>query len=270
MAIRMNPTIELLKSHRSIRKFKDRPVGDELVRIIMETAQCAATSSHVQAYTVLRVIDQAVRREIAELSGPQVWVEQAPVFLVFCADLTRLKTACSMHAKEMAQGFAEQFVVATVDTALLAQNAMITAESLGLGGVYIGGIRNDPQKICDLLHIPEKAYPVFGMCLGYPDQTPPIKPRLPLEAIFKSDRYERENEEGFLKAYDRVTNTYYQRGPQTESPSSPQRTIQPELAAILVTRPCIVNPIDDLGICAPRYPSSTQTLTLTSTLTAGV
>jgi nitroreductase len=210
MAIRINPTIALLKSHRSIREFKDRPVDDALIRIVIETAQCAATSNHVQAYTVVRVIDQKVRREIANLSGPQAWVEQAPVFLVFCADLTRLETACNMHAKEMAQGFAEQFVVATVDTALLAQNAMITAESLGLGGVFIGGIRNDPRKICDLLHIPEKAFPVFGMCLGYPDHAPPLKPRLPAEAIFKIDRYDRENEDGFLQAYDRITNAYYQ------------------------------------------------------------
>ena len=206
----MNPTIDLLKSHRSIRKFKDTPVDDEIVRIIIETAQCAATSNHVQAYTVIRVIDKKVRREIAKLSGPQAWVEQAPLFLVFCADLTRLEMACGMHAKEMANGFAEQLVVATVDTALLAQNAMITAESLGLGGVYIGGIRNDPRKICDLLHIPEKAYPVFGMCLGYPDHAPPVKPRLPVEAIFKTDQYDRKSEDGYLKAYDRITNTYYQ------------------------------------------------------------
>lgn len=209
MVFQLNPTIELLKSHRSIRKFENKPVDDELVKVIMETAQCAATSSHVQAYTVIRVIDRTVRREIAELSGPQAWVEQAPVFLVFCADLTRLETACSMHAKEMEKGFAEQFVVATVDTALLGQNAMITAESLGLGGVFIGGIRNDPRKVCDLLRIPEKVYPVFGMCLGYPDQSPPVKPRLPMEAIFKTDQYDRKNEAGFLKAYDRVTNTYY-------------------------------------------------------------
>ena len=210
MANLMNPTIELLKSHRSIRKFKDTLVDDEIARMIIETAQCASTSNHVQAYTVIHVIDKKVRHEIAELSGSQVWVEQAPLFLVFCADLTRLETACSMHTIEMAKGFAEQFVVATVDTALLAQNAMITAESLGLGGVYIGGIRNDPRKICDLLRIPEKAYPVFGMCLGYPDHAPPVKPRLPVEAIFKLDKYDHEGEEGYLKAYDRITNTYYQ------------------------------------------------------------
>lgn len=210
MPNQLNSTIELLTSHRSIRKFKKTEVSDELVRIIIKTAQCAATSSHVQAYTVIQVNDPTIRREIAELSGPQEWVELAPVFLVFCADLNRLEKACSMHAKKMARGFAEQFVVATVDTALLAQNAMIAAESLGLGGVYIGGIRNNPRKVCDLLHIPDKAFPVFGMCLGYPDHAPPVKPRLPLAAIFKTDRYTRENEDRLLEAYDHVANTYYQ------------------------------------------------------------
>ena len=75
MAMQLNPIIKLLTSHRSIRKFKDRPVDDELIRMIIETAQCAATSSHVQAYTVIRVIDKRIRREIAELSGPQIWVK---------------------------------------------------------------------------------------------------------------------------------------------------------------------------------------------------
>ncbi|MCG6911228.1 MAG: oxygen-insensitive NADPH nitroreductase [Deltaproteobacteria bacterium] len=205
----MNATMALQRSHRSIRKFKATPVSIDLVKTIIETAQCAATSSHVQAYTVIQVTDKVVRRRIAELSGPQAWVEQAPVFLVFCADLNRLEKACSLHGKKMAQGFAEQFVVATVDTALLAQNALIAAESLGLGGVYIGGIRNDPQKVCDLLEITGKAYPVFGMCLGYPGHNPPVKPRLPVEAVFKIDRYDRDNEDAFLRAFDRVTNTYY-------------------------------------------------------------
>jgi nitroreductase len=142
MAMQLNPTIELLTSHRSIRKFKDRPVDDELVRMVIETAQCAATSNHVQAYTVIRVIDKAVRREIAKLSGPQVWVAQAPVFLVFCADLNRLETACRMHAKEMANGFAEQFLVATVDTAIIGPECHDHGPIDGSGrGVY----RRHPQ-----------------------------------------------------------------------------------------------------------------------------
>jgi nitroreductase len=205
----MNPTFDLLKSHRSIRKFIDREVDDQMLTAIIAAAQCAATSHFVQAYTVIRVRDTAKRQAISELAGPQVWVARAPVFLVFCADLNRLDSACGMHGNPMDKGSAEQFVTATVDTALLAQNVLLAAESLGMGGVYIGGIRNDPQTVCDLLRIPDQVYPVFGMCLGWPAHDPPTKPRLPVEAVLFTDRYPRHHDTDMLAAYDRTLNHYF-------------------------------------------------------------
>jgi hypothetical protein len=109
----------------------------------------------------------------------------------------------------MEKGWAEQFVTATVDTALLAQNVLLAAESLGMGGVFIGGIRNDPQTICDLLAIPDQVYPVFGMCLGWPAHDPPPKPRLPVAAVLFTDRYPQQHDTDMLAAYDRTTNHYY-------------------------------------------------------------
>lgn len=205
----MNATIDLMKAHRSIRKFSDREVDEKNLKAIVAAAQCAATSHFVQAYTVIRVRDREKRKAIADLAGPQVWVEQAPVFLVFCADLNRLESACRLHDTTTEKGWAEQFVTATVDTALLAQNVLLAAESEGLGGVFIGGIRNDPQTVCDLLEIPDQVYPVFGMCLGYPAHDPPPKPRLPVEAVLFDDRYPRQHDPAMLDEYDRFTNHYY-------------------------------------------------------------
>jgi len=217
----MNQAIDQISRHRSVRKFTDRPIADDLLHTIVRTAQCASTSSHVQAYTIIRVQDKNNRKKIADLSGPQPWVEQAPIFLVFCADLTRLEAACGKHQVSPETGWAEQFVVATVDTALVAQNLMVAAESLGIGGVFIGGIRNDPETVCGLLNIPEMAYPVFGMCLGYPDHTPDIKPRLPLELVLKEDSFfgndmekQRSNDpekapENHLLSYDQTCRDYY-------------------------------------------------------------
>lgn len=213
----MNQTTDLLSNHRSIRKFTNKPVEEALLNTIVNAARCAATSNHVQAYTIIRVKDKENRRQIARLSGPQVWVEQAPIFLVFCADLTRLKSACEIHDSSAETGGAEQFVVATVDTALVAQNLMVAAESHKIGGVFIGGIRNDPQKVCELLDIPDNAYPLFGMCLGYPDQAPDLKPRLPLDLILKEDSFfgkgekkdEKENEKASLDSYDQTCKNYY-------------------------------------------------------------
>jgi nitroreductase len=205
----MNPTIDLLNAHRSIRKFTDREVDDQTLKAIIAAAQCAATSHFVQAYTVIHVRDSEKRQAIAQLAGPQVWVARAPVFLVFCADLNRLEAVCRMHGTDMEKGWAEQFVTATVDTALLAQNVLLAAESLGMGGVFIGGIRNDPRQVCDLLAIPDQAYPVFGMCLGWPAHDPPPKPRLPVEAVLFEDRYPETHDPALIGEYDRVTNHYY-------------------------------------------------------------
>ena len=205
----MNATIETMRAHRSIRKFKDKPVPDEMLEIILASAQCAASSNFVQAYTIIRVDDQQNRQIIAKLSGSQQWIMDAPVFLVFLADLNRLKKACQKHGKEMADGYMEQFIVATVDTALMGQNTLLAAESMGLGGVFIGAIRNNPKKLCEMLNIPEKAYPVFGMCLGYPDDLPVLKPRLPLAAVFKKETYQTDGDDADLEAYDETTRAYY-------------------------------------------------------------
>jgi nitroreductase len=205
----MNAIIDLMKAHRSIRKFADREVDDQTLEAIVAAAQCAATSHFVQAYTVIRVRDMAKRQAIARLAGPQDWVAQAPVFLVFCADFNRLEVVCRIHDTAAEKGWAEQFVTTTVDTALLAQNVLLAAESMGLGGVFIGGIRNDPQTVCDLLAIPDQVYPVFGMCLGWPAHDPPPKPRLPVEAVLFDDRYPEKHDRAALDEYDRVTNHYY-------------------------------------------------------------
>jgi len=205
----MNKVIELLKSHTSVRKFKEQLVDDQLLKEIIQASQYASTSNHIQAYTMIRVKDQDKKKTLANLTGDQPYVEQCPVFLVFCADLNRLEKACRMNNEIIESSSTEVFIMATVDTALIAQNIMIAAESAGLGGVYIGGIRNNPQAVCDLLQIPHHVYPVFGMCLGYPEKINATKPRLPLSLILKEDTYSTDGDEEQLKKYDDLISTYY-------------------------------------------------------------
>ena len=117
----MNATIDLLKAHRSIRKFSDRPIDDRTLSTIIAAAQCAATSHFVQAYTIIRVRDRRTRETIAQLAGPQVWVARAPVFLVFCADLNRLEAACRRSGVDMEKGWAEQFVIPSGEIAVISR-----------------------------------------------------------------------------------------------------------------------------------------------------
>lgn len=205
----MTSITELLKGHRSIRKFTSKKVEQSLINSCIEAGQAAATSSFIQACTVVQVNNKETRSAIAQWSGNQTYVEQAPVFLVFCADMRRHQITCDMHDAEMQSGFTEQFITATVDCALFSQNAVIAAESEGLGIVYIGGIRNQIDKVTDALQLPNLVYPVFGLCLGYPDQNPEVKPRLPLEVVLKQDVYADQNDADLIAEYDNDVRAYY-------------------------------------------------------------
>lgn len=205
----MNNVIKLLNSHRSIRKFTDRTVDQALINSCVQAGQAAATSSFIQACTVIQVNDEKKRADLSEWAGNQIYVKEAPTFLVFCADMNRHKISCDMHGAEMLSGFTEQFITATVDCALFAQNVAIAAESEGLGIVYIGGLRNKIDLVTESLALPDLVYPVFGMCLGYPDQDPEVKPRLPLDVVLKHDSYDSQNDAELIKDYDQDVQTYY-------------------------------------------------------------
>jgi len=205
----MEPIIKLLKSHTSIRKFKNQPIEESLLLSLIEAGQGAATSSFLQGTTVIRIQNMETRRKIADLCGGQKYVENTAEFLVFCADLKRSKSCCNKHKVEFQGDYTEQFIIATVDVALMAQSMVAAAESCGIGICYIGAIRNDPQKITELLNIPKHVYPVFGLCLGYPDQAPEVKPRLPLEVVLKNEVYEDLEDNALIEDYDSKIEEYY-------------------------------------------------------------
>jgi nitroreductase len=164
----MNATLEILTAHRSIRKFTDEPLPDGLLETLCTAAQAAATSSFLQGATLIRVTNPESRSTLARCAGGQGYVETAAEFLVLCADLKRAGNYCHKYGKEFEGDFTEQFIIATVDVALMAQNLVIAAESVGLGICYIGGLRNNPQEVSDLLELPRGVYPVFGLWLSRP------------------------------------------------------------------------------------------------------
>lgn len=203
-----NPVIELLNRHRSIRKFTDQPIKPTLLKELLIAGQSAATSSNLQGVSVIRVTRLETRKALAEVAGGQTYVEEAAEFLVLCADLNRSAWCCEAHGKSMADGMTEHFIIATVDAGLFAQNVVVAAEASGLGICYIGALRNDPQKVSDLLKLPEHVYPVFGLCLGYPAQDPQCKPRLPLDMVLMEEEYQPVNKERVAE-YDETMRSYY-------------------------------------------------------------
>jgi nitroreductase len=198
------PTIDQIHAHYSVRSYKSDPVPCEMIETIVAAGQRASSSSNLQTYSVVAVMDPARRARLRELCGDQEHIEQAPVFLAWCADLSRLERVCQARGYEQVSEYIENFLIAAVDASLAMQNAALAAESLGLGMCYIGGIRNHPREVIDLLRLPMLVFPLTGMTLGWPDVKPHTRPRLPLRAILHWERYDTIGEEQALHEYDRA------------------------------------------------------------------
>jgi FMN reductase (NADPH) len=199
-----NPTLDLIHRHGSVRNYRPDPVPRETIETIVAAGQRTSTSSNLQLYSVVAVTDADRRARLAELGGRQEHIAQAPVFLVWCADLARLDHACALRGYIQVTEYVENFLVAVVDAAIAAQTAALAAEALGLGICYIGSIRNDPAAVIELLELPRLVFPVTGMTVGWPAVEPRVRPRLPLRAVLHWERYDRAGEDEALAEYDRA------------------------------------------------------------------
>jgi FMN reductase (NADPH) len=209
----MNQVIETILNHRSIRKFEERALSQEQIETIVQCAQAASTSSFIQAYSIIGVKDLDKKRRLAEIAGHQAYVESNGHLFIFCADLHRHEVIAETEGHDLTTSLqsTEKFMVGLIDATLAAQNAVIAAESMGLGACYIGGIRNDLEAVCDLLHIPNRVIPLFAVVVGYPQQQPDKKPRLPLNHVYHEETYLQNSEiyKSQIQAYDKTISAYY-------------------------------------------------------------
>lgn len=200
-----NDTMELLLSHRSVRGFLSDPLPTGTLEALVAAAQSASSSSNVQAWSVVAVEDPAAKAELSKIAGNQKHMEECPLLLVWIADLSRTEAMGRRHSYPTdATAFMESFVVSVIDAALAAQNATVALESLGLGMVYIGALRNNPEEVARILKLPPSAVAVFGMCVGYPDPKRPynVKPRLPQRVVLHRNHYDQSLPQEALDSYD--------------------------------------------------------------------
>jgi FMN reductase (NADPH) len=197
------PTIELMHSHGSVRKYTSDAVSVETVETIVAAAQRASTSSNLQVVSVIAVTDAAKRARLSQVCG-QEHVAKAPVVLIWCADLRRLDRACELRGYTQVTDYVENFLVCAVDVGIAAQSGALAAESLGLGICYLGSIRNNVQAVIDLLNIPRLVFPVNGMAIGWPASPPPVRPRFPVSAVLHWEAYEPQPPDAALFDYDRT------------------------------------------------------------------
>ncbi len=196
--------LDVIMNRRTIRKFKSKPVPEELVLKIVEAGQRAPTACSLQTYTIIWVKDEEKRKALWETCGKQQFILEAPVTLAICADVRKLidmvKEYGSETSLEKGYGYAVK-LFAIIDAALAAENMAIAAEALGLGSVFIGGALAN-SKVVEILNLPKGVLPISLLCIGYPDEKPPLRPRFPLEATLFINEYRKLSKNQLKKAVE--------------------------------------------------------------------
>jgi nitroreductase len=200
-----NEVIATILAHRSVRAFLPDPLPEGTLERLVAAASSASTSSNLQTWSVVAVEDPARKARLAELGARQKHIAECPLYLVWCVDHSRLHLA-AQERQMVLEGldFLEPYIVGVVDASLAAQNAAIALESLGLGFVYIGGMRNHPEEVAATLGLPPHVMALFGMCVGYrdPDRPADVKPRLPQQAVLHREQYSTEAHSAAFVEYD--------------------------------------------------------------------
>ena len=218
----MNPTLELIHQHGSCRRYKPDPLPATVIETIVGAGQRASTSSNLQTYSVIAVTDGVKREQLSELCGQQQHIAEAPLFLAFCADLARMERISQLRGYTQVADQTENFLIATLDAGIVAQNTALAAQSLGLGICYIGAIRNNPREVIELLGLPKLVFPITGMTVGYPARQVRQRPRLPLREILHMEQYHAPIDEALAEYDQDMIDTGIYKNRQVPVPGKPE------------------------------------------------
>ena len=189
----MTTVIEMLNRRKSVRAYEDRPISEEDKKLILNAALQAPTAGNMTLYTILDITDPAMKQRLSVTCDNQPFIAQAPMVLVFCADYHRWYELFKRHVDEVRAPAEGDLLLANADALIAAQNAVMAAESLGLGSCYIGDVTENFEIHRELFHLPDHVVPTCMLCIGYPtaqQQERPKPNRFRLEDIVHENVYD--------------------------------------------------------------------------------
>jgi len=193
--------IQQIHQHRSIRKYMPDPVPDSLLNKILEAGIRASSSGNMQTYSIIVTGEQSLREQLYRAHKEQTMVLEAPLLLTFCADFHRMRQWLRISdAPDNFDNFIS-FMIAAIDAILVSQNVALAAESEGLGICYLGSTFSNCDQVGRILDLPGNVVPVVGFTLGYPDEDPAPRDRLPLEGLVHYDTYHDYSDEQISQIY---------------------------------------------------------------------
>lgn len=181
--------MESLKNRRTIRKYSDKPISDELLNELLEVAARTSTTGNMQLYSVVVTRNEDMKAALAPAHFNQPMVKQAPVVLTVCADFNRFNKWCILRDAVPGYDNFVSFFNAAMDGLFFAQTFCVAAEEKGLGICYLGTTTYNPDKIINILGLPQFVMPLTTITLGYPEVIPPQPDRLPIASFVHQETY---------------------------------------------------------------------------------
>lgn len=197
----MNETIRQLSERKSVRVFTDREISAEEKAAILNAACQAPTAGNQQLYTILDIADRSLKEKLVKTCDDQPFIAQAKLVLIFCADCRKWYRAFQSAGCDPREPGVGDLLLAVSDTNIAAQNAVVAAESLGIGSCYIGDVMENCELQRRLLNLPEYVFPAAMLVFGYPTEQQKNRkkpPRADLRHIVHENGY-RDVEDGELR-----------------------------------------------------------------------
>lgn len=207
----LTPTVETILGHKSVRSFMPDALPDGALETMVAAAQSASNSSALNQWSLVAVSDPTLKQHIADTIARTVptdripSIEEAPVLLLWVADLSRgAELTREQNGEPVVLDYLDSFLMASIDATLAAQNAAIAAESLGLGIVYLGVMRNAAKEVAEIINLPAHSFVTFGMAVGNPDpqRISAIRPRPAQPVVLHHNKYQQGRYKAYLQGYE--------------------------------------------------------------------
>lgn len=204
----MNEIIRSLYDRKSVRVFENRPISAECKKEILMSAMEAPTAGNQQLYTILDITEQKLKDKLAVSCDNQPFIAKAPLILIFCADVLKWFDVFKEGGSDPRKPGCGDLFLAVNDALIAAQNAVVAAESMGIGSCYIGDIMEQCELHREMLHLPSYVFPAAMLVFGYPtdQQKNRKKPeRCRLEDMVQENVYQRRDGQQLRKMFDKET-----------------------------------------------------------------
>lgn len=198
--------MELLKSHRSIRKYSSKEVPDQILKEILESGIRASNTGNMQLYSIVVSKEDSMKALLAPFHFNQPMVMQAPVVLTICFDINRFYKWCGMNNTSTDFLNLLWLITGTIDVSVLSQNICVAAEHFGLGICYLGTTLYNAPEISEVLELPKGVIPITALTIGYPEFIPELTDRLDPESVIHWEKYGDYSDEQLSDIYSHKEN----------------------------------------------------------------